>query len=68
MYVKVRTLLWGLASAFALGAVFGMLQAPASGARTRRRLERKRHEIGDKASAAIEAAEELVESVRHPLA
>jgi hypothetical protein len=68
MYVKLHTLLWGLASAFAVGAMFGMLNAPASGSRTRRRLERKRREIGHQASAALDAAEELVRSVSHPLA
>jgi hypothetical protein len=68
MYIKLHTLVWCALSAFALGVVFGILQAPASGERTRHRLERKRREIGDKASATLLAAEQLVESVRHPLA
>jgi hypothetical protein len=68
MYVKLHTVVWGLLSAFVLGSVFGALNAPASGERIRRRLDRKRREIGHKASATLDAAEELVESVRHPLA
>lgn len=68
MFVKVHTLLMGMLSAFALGTAVGMLSAPAAGKRTIRRIERKRREIGNRASAALLATEQLVDSVRHPLA
>ena len=68
MFVKMHTLVLGMLWAFALGTAVGMLRAPAAGKRTIRRLERKRREIGHHASAALLATEQLVDSVRHPLA
>ena len=56
------------ATCFLLGAAFGavaaLLLAPASGARTRRRLARKGEEVAD---YLIDAGKELVEDATHEL-
>ena len=55
-------------SVFLLGAVVGMLVAPASGARTRRRLVRKGEDLGSRASEALQAAGDLAQRARRQVA
>ena len=67
MYVKLKTLALAVLAALGAGVWLGMLNAPASGDRTRRRLRHKRREIGCQAAETLESAGELLRSVRHPL-
>jgi gas vesicle protein len=53
---------------FTAGMVFGVLFAPASGEKTRRRLRRTGEEIADKAAEVKESAEDLVERTRRRIA
>jgi gas vesicle protein len=55
-------------SVFLLGAVVGVLIAPASGARTRRRLVRKGEDLGSRASEAMHAAGDLAQRARRQIA
>jgi gas vesicle protein len=55
-------------SVFALGAAVGILFAPASGERTRRKLVRRGEDLGARASDALQAAGDLAERARHQLA
>jgi hypothetical protein len=67
MYVKLKTLARAMLAALGAGVWLGVLNAPASGDRTRRRLRRKRREIGRQTAETLGSAGELVRSVRHPL-
>ncbi len=54
--------------AFAAGAVVGLLYAPASGERTRRRLVRSGEALGERAVEALESVAEVVERGRSLIA
>jgi gas vesicle protein len=54
--------------AFVTGAIFGVLFAPASGERTRRRLRRSGEHFADKASDVTDSAKGMLADARRRIA
>jgi hypothetical protein len=62
---KIRAALMAGVLSFAAGLVVGVIFAPASGARTRRRLRRRGEELADKAA---ESVQDIVDRARRRIA
>jgi hypothetical protein len=68
MFIKASSAIVAGAVSFLGGMVVGVLWAPASGAKTRRRLRRGGEELADKAAEVTESAAHLVERARRRIA
>jgi gas vesicle protein len=68
MLIKASSAAVTAAVSFAAGCAVGVLYAPATGVRTRRRLLRTSEELADKAAEVKESAEDLLDRTRHRIA
>jgi gas vesicle protein len=68
MFVKMSSAILAGVTAFAAGAVAGVLFAPAAGERTRRLLRRTGEDIADKATEMKHSATDLVDRARRQIA